>query len=408
MPARESQYLTAKEAAEALGVTLETVYAYVSRGLIRSESAEGNESRRRGRRYSAEDVRLLQARKERRRDPEGAVQGALDWGTPILESGLTLIADGRLYYRGIDAVKLASTTPFEEVATLLWTGETVAAAPLFAKAREKAAVREFSPAVEHLGLFHRLQTVLPAIGAADPAAWDLRPEAVAGAGARILSLLFSTVTGERLPGNLAGSLAAAWAPDEPGAEPLLNAALVLCADHELNVSSFTARCVASAGATPYAVVGAGLSALSGFRHGGHTARVDALFREVEGAPDVGAALAGRLSRGEGLPGFGHPLYPTGDIRGRYLLEALETAYPSSPARLLARETAGEAFTLVREHPTIDFALVTLARVLDLPPEAPLVLFALGRTAGWIAHAIEQYGSGRLIRPRARYIGPPPE
>ena len=89
-----------------------TLYAYVSRGMVRSEAVEG---KRRNRRYRAEDVRRLKERKERRRDPDGVVEGALHWGTPVMESGITLIDDGRLYYRGRDVVDLAAGKAVRDV-----------------------------------------------------------------------------------------------------------------------------------------------------------------------------------------------------------------------------------------------------------------------------------------------------
>src|SRR5918993_4225092 len=122
----ESRYLTARRAAEELGVSVATLYAYVSRGMIRSEAAGG-----RGRRYRAEDVRRLKARKERRRDPDAVVEGALSWGTPVMESAITLVTDDGLYYRGRDAVALSAGSTVEEVAALIWTGDPARAAELF-------------------------------------------------------------------------------------------------------------------------------------------------------------------------------------------------------------------------------------------------------------------------------------
>jgi citrate synthase len=239
-------------------------------------------------------------------------------------------------------------------------------------------------------------------------AYDLRPTAVARTGARILRLLAATaVGGGSAETGVARTLQQGWVPDEPQAAALLDAALVLCADHELNVSSFTARCVASAGTTPYAVTIAGLCALSGVKHGGNTGRVEAFLKEVGTAARARDVIAGRLRRGEPIPGFGHPLYPEGDPRGRALLEAAAAAYPEAPAVELASTVVEEASELIGERPTIDFGLVILSLVLSLPAGGALALFALGRTVGWIGHAIEQYQSDQMIRPRARYIGEQP-
>src|SRR5688572_11176815 len=125
---REERYLSSGQAAEELGVSLATLYAYVSRGMVRSEAGEW---KGRARRYRAEDVRRLKERKERRRDPDGVVEGALHWGTPVLESGITMIDGGGLYYRGRDVVDLAEESTIEEVAALVWTGDEAMAPALF-------------------------------------------------------------------------------------------------------------------------------------------------------------------------------------------------------------------------------------------------------------------------------------
>lgn len=187
---------------------------------------------------------------------------------------------------------------------------------------------------------------------------------------------------------------------------VIRKALVLCSDHELNVSAFVARCAASAGASPYDVVSAAMATLKGPRHGGATERVAALFAEIETPKRARAVIANRLRRGESLPGFGHPLYPAGDPRAALLLKLAEAG--NDQERRLARHLVKAGSELLHDLPNLDFGLVALSRAYGLPEHAPLLLFALGRTIGWIAHAIEQYAASELIRPRARYTGPPPE
>jgi citrate synthase len=182
------------------------------------------------------------------------------------------------------------------------------------------------------------------------------------------------------------------------------------ADHELNASTFVARCVASTGATPYAVVSAALSALSGRRHGGAAARAEALFHEIgrgdeSPAKDPMAVMAARLARDEGLPGLGHPLYPDGDPRALAIVDAVAAALPEGGARVAASAVA--AMQLTGQYPNVDFALAGAMTALGLPAGAALGIFVVGRTVGWIAHAIEQYQSRVLIRPRARYTGKRP-
>ncbi|MBI2687729.1 MAG: citrate synthase family protein [Acidobacteria bacterium] len=378
-------YLGAKEAAEALGVSMATLYAYTSRGQLRSEPVP---QRPRERRYLRADVARLGERKEARRDPAKAAARGLHWGSAVLESGITLIHEGRLYYRGKDAVEFAERATLEQAAALLWEGDF--------DFRDAVTVGRLAGNEA----ITRFQMALPAAGALDEASYDLRPAGVRRTGARILRLLTAVAAGREGKGPIHKSLAEAW-----GAEgEAIRTALVLCADHELNASAFTARCAASAGATPYDVVSAALATLKGRRHGGETERVAALFDEAGSAR---AALGRRLRMGERLPGFGHPLYPAGDPRAGLLLRLAEQR-GSRREWKLARGLMSAAAELVEEKPNLDFGLVAMARAYGLPAEAPIVLFALGRTVGWIAHAMEQYATGELIRPRANYTGPAPE
>jgi citrate synthase len=393
--------LTAEAAADALGVTKATLYAYTSRGQLRSEPAPG---RPRERRYYRQDIERLRERKEMRHDPAKAAARGLHWGSPVLESGITLIQNGKLYYRGQDAVNLAGTATLEQAAELLWAAE--AGEQLFAQPQKHSPellARLRTGAKDSLTL---LQTALPIAGAADLKSYDLRPESVRQTGARILRLLTTIAAGcdTRAPVHLA--LQAGWAPKRATAASAIRAALVLSADHELNVSAFAARCAASAQASPYDVVSAALATLKGSLHGA-TERVSSLFAETGAPRRARSVLANRLRRGERIPGFGHPLYPTGDPRATMLLRLAE-ASGNDAAWQLARSLSKAGAELIRDLPNLDFALVAMARAYRLPERAPFLMFALGRAVGWIAHAIEQYAESNLIRPRARYTGPAPE
>src|SRR5688500_6625983 len=190
-----ARYLTAQEAARALGVNPATLYAYVSRGLVRSE-ASGDNARQR--RYHAEDVQRLQQRQQQRRHPEQTVSEALHWGAPLLDSALTLITDGRLYYRGHDAVALAHTHSFEAVAGLLWTGRLGGEGTSFFPASPPPLPKRCLALLPHLrGLpsIDRLQALLHVAAPDDLAAYDLRPESVMHTGARLLHLLAAAATG---------------------------------------------------------------------------------------------------------------------------------------------------------------------------------------------------------------------
>src|SRR5687768_4752036 len=394
-PRKPTEWLDAKAATRLLDVNRATLYAYVSRGFVRSEPVPG---RPRERRYAREDVERLRVRAEERRNPEKAAANALRWGVPILESSITLIADGKLYYRGQDVNELARTRSLEEVAALIWCGSfeaDVFDTPLHVISGVSGP---------DLPFINRAQSVLPLVAARDELAFDLRPRNVAQTGWRIVNLLTSVAAAsQELEGTVEETLAREWAPKKKDAAKMIRAALIVCADHELNVSAFTARCVASAASNPYAVVVAGLAALEGTKHGGATARVDALWRDLRRARDVRAKLAERLRRGETIDGFGHPLYPNGDPRAALLLDML----PKSAELTFARNLAESVDSVLGEKPNLDLALVAVERVLDLPRGSALALFAIGRTIGWIAHAIEQYAQDAMIRPRAKYVGPKP-
>jgi citrate synthase len=391
-------WLAAAEAASLLGVNRATLYAYVSRGFVRSQASPGAT---RERMYSRDDVTRLRRRTEERRAPDKAAAHALQWGMPVLESSIALIDGHRLYYRGIDAARLARSRSLEEVAALIWSGQLDAAAPPRAMPPIASALRSRPPFVA------RAQSMLAAASVDDPLAMDLRPANVAATGLRIVRILAMAATGTTIgSANVDHALARKWAIGTRGAD-MVRAALVLCADHELNVSSFTARCVASAGSHPYAVVIAGLAALEGPRHGGASARVEAMLASMRGLRPLRGAVTGRLRRGEPIDGFGHPLYRDGDPRARVLLEMLGERYTTSAEHRFIVDFVRAATSATGEQPNVDFALAAVARVLKLPAGSPLMLFAIGRSVGWIGHALEQYATGQLIRPRAKYVGVPP-
>jgi citrate synthase len=388
----ELDLLTARQAAERLGIKLDTLYAYVSRGRLQSVSLPGSRERR----YRVEDVETMLAAREGERPVRSTETKAL---MPVIGSSICLIENGRLFYRGKDAIRLSEWATLEDVATLLWRAEEDA--DLDADRPDASPGSMSTP-----GLIERCQISLAAMADADLPAVDLTRTGVIRTGRRILRVLAASVAPlTPLLEPVHHRLAAAWRLDETGAE-ILRQCVVLIADHELNASTFVARCVASTGATPYAVVSAALSALSGRRHGGASARAEVLFAELARGGDAMTVMAGRLARGEDLPGFGHFLYPTGDPRATTILAAITRTLPE--ARPLIESAVAAGTRLTGRPPNVDFALAATATALALPRNAALALYIVGRAVGWIAHAIEQYESGILIRPRARYVGLQPE
>lgn len=396
------EWLTSKEAARRLGVSPATVYAYVSRGLLRSEGKDGQRERR----YRADDVDQLKRRRDIGRKAESIAASALDFGTPVLESALTLIESGRLYYRGQDAARLSRNSSLEQVAQLLWDCDD---RPFAARNLPpmSAALRSAWQAAAALPPVDACLVLLPAAARWDHPSWVDDRAAMLETGARILRLLAAGVTGQPLSDRpIHEQIAAAWnVPAEHA--PLIRAALVLSADHEFNASAFAARVVASTGANLYASTMAGLVAINGPRHGGLTRRVAALLSELSQVSDIDAEVASRVSQRIYIPGFGHQLYPDGDARALALFAMMREFTPGSAELAFAERVAVAVEHQIDRKPNVDFAMVSLSRVLGLPKDSALSLFLLGRTVGWIAHAIEQSAHGALIRPRARYTGPRP-
>ncbi|WP_423069400.1 citrate synthase [Devosia sp. CN2-171] len=371
-------WLSAADALARLGSKPQSLYANVSRGRIRAKP-DPSDSRRSL--YREEDVDRVAHRSRGRRSAVATASEAISWGEPVLASAISTVSGGRLYYRGKDATELAEDATLEDIAELLWgtpyrsSGQPIEAQP-------------------------SIQTLLSALAARisdDPSSAGrgtvlLREDALS-----VFATALSALAG-RGQGPAHIQLAAAFG--RPDAADALRRALVLLADHELNASTFAARVTVSTGAALSAGALAGLAALGGPRHGNAAPEVLALAEDIDAHPEAAEeALRDWLGERRAVPGFGHPLYPRGDIRCRALLAAIDL-----PPAFVRLAEAGRA--ILDEEPNVDFALAVLASAYDLPREAPATIFALARSVGWLAHGIEQATSGQLIRPRARYVGPP--
>ncbi|MEX0406366.1 citrate synthase family protein [Aquibium sp. LZ166] len=391
----EPLYLNAREAAGELGVSPATLYAYVSRGLIRSEPVPDT----RARRYRADDVRAL----KNRRAPSGtAREPASDM--PVIESSISTITEAGPIYRGVPAVALAEQGTLEQAATLLWGIDSIDPFEPDNLPELSGAMRIVAGAIEKPSPIARAVAVLSLAGDGDPRAFNRTRDGRAQVGARVMRLVTSAIL-ERAPGSapLHRQVAQAWTPDDRKAEDLFRRALVLLADHELNASSFTVRCAASTGLNLYDATIAGLVALKGPKHGGAGPLAAHLVADLaEG--DMARNIRERVALGEPMPGFGHTVYERGDPRAEHLLAELAKSGDQQRLAVDAPAMITEATGL---HPNIDFALAVMMRSLGLAIGHELALFAIARTAGWVAHAMEQLATGTLIRPRARYVGPVP-
>ncbi|KQW87469.1 hypothetical protein ASC94_29295 [Massilia sp. Root418] len=380
--------LSSREAAAILGVSPATLYAYVSRGLL-SSIADG---KTRSKRYAHEEVLRLAARKADGKRAGHAVAAAMSWGVPVLESRISLIADGKLFYRGHDSAGLAACATLEQTAAILWeqAGAPATLPPLPVLPPAAAALARAMPPLERAMAF---LPVLAAQSAQSVQSLQSGQPVQAEQPAQLMRMLAGLLLGADITqAPLHEQVARAWKLGGAGKD-LLRAALVLMADHELNTSAFTVRCVASTGAALPAVLCAGLAALSGREHGGHYL----MAKEVILAQMEGTAAGGLQPM---RPGFGHPLYPNGDPRAKVLLDMIRPLPQAAGVLAVAARAARTAGA----EPNSDFALAALELALDLPQHSGIVIFALARSAGWLAHAAEQVADGGMIRPRARYVG----
>jgi citrate synthase len=406
MKAHPSDPLNARAAADLLGVKLQTLYAYASRGLLKSLPG----TRGRARRYARADLDALRARSA------GPAANALRFGDPVLETRITRMTPEGPWYRGRSAVALArSGAPFTSVAELLWSGALPERAPAWPLDESAWPARELAKLVPRGSPpLTAIAVALPVLAAADPTRFDTHAEAVLTRARRLIPRLAAACALALDPQRLAPALTAAdpvralalalGAPTTKRPLELLNLTLVLLSDHELNASTFAARVAASTGADLYACLGAALAALSGPLHGGASEQVEMLAREAGSASAAAAAVRDRMRRAERIPGFGHVLYPDGDPRVAPLLEAALRLAPRAPrvktiAAIVAAMADGG-----RPKPNVDIALACACAALDLPPGQGPGIFAIGRSAGWVAHILEQYDAGFVLRPRARFIG----
>jgi citrate synthase len=405
-----AEWIGATEAAERLGIKQASLYSYVSRGVLTPRRGEDG----RASLFDAAEIDGL-ARRGRPRQARGAAE-------LVIRTSLTEISGDRLRYRGHDAIALATQRSFEDVAGLLWTGsfgDPAGAAPWQAT-REAVAAGSAAQAALPPGTYplERLQVIVPALAVTDRLRLQLdRPAVIAAARGLIAGMVdclpsvgFVAVKGDGEVGgrqSIAARLATKLCPRPPsaGLTGALRAALVLLADHELAASTLAARVAASVRADPYAVVGTGLGAMSGALHGGAALGAEVMLVSADGPADAPRVVGELLRRGERIPGFGHFVYQTGDPRAVLLLDLIRQAAPDSDRLAVAEAVLAEARRRALPAPNIEFALAVLAAVTGMSPGSGEAVFATARTAGWLAHALEEYARATPIRPRGVYTGP---
>jgi citrate synthase len=399
------KWLTAEEVAERLNIKRETVFAYVSRGRLASRRSEDG----RGSVFDPLDVERLAARVKS--------SGRPGMGAP--ESEITLIQDGELYYRGIPARRLAAERSFEDTAELLWgsdrnRGHDWEPAPEAGKLGESVAA--LLPLVTLP--VDQLRIIASVVGALELPGWETSADVVAASARRLLMTMIAALpeysepvawTGEPMSGVLVPFLwsrlcARAPVPSELRA---LSTAMVMGADHDLASATMVVRTAARAGVDPGGIVRLGLDVGSGPVKGAAGLAIESFLRDVATPANVEGALARRLRQGEPVPGFGHVMYPNGDPRAGELLARLREADVDQERLATVEEVIARQMRRGLPHPNAGFSLSALSYVSDMIPGAGEVIFVIARTAGWIAHAIEEYGSDPSPRLSSVYVGPRP-
>jgi citrate synthase len=401
-----------REAARRLGVKPETLYAYVSRGLLGSRRAVAG----RGSTFDPAEVEAL-ARRGRPAPPESSAgsAGGAAAGWAQVRTGITLIDPERYYFRGVDAIALAEAYTYEEVAEWLWTGVLRRGVRFTAPPQPLAAARRAAAALPaDCGPVNRLRVAVIAAATADPLRFDLSQEAVLGSARTLIPTVVDALPPVGPPHRGSGPLAQRlWSrltaqPSDEASLRVLDAALALLIDHDLAASTLAARVAASARAHPYAVVSAGLGALDGPLHGQASALAHRMLAEVLERGGAGPVVAEHQRAGQRIPGLGHSLYRDEDPRARLLFTLLDRVPEAADALAAARDVVATTARHSPLHANVDLALGVMSVSFGMPVEAGETVFAVARTAGWIAHALEEYGERPLrMRPSGSYDGPRP-
>jgi citrate synthase len=394
-------YLSAAETARRLGIKQATLYAYVSRGQLQAHRP----SDARASLFHPDEVDRLQARPARAARPELSIPSAV-----------TLIRPDGLYYRGVDAISLAATHTYEQVAELLWHGPTGGSHTWPAPEATQAGIAAQQALPPDALPIEKLQTAVAFMAPADPLRYDVTTAAVLRVAPGLISAMAACLSGSAQTAHsspdqpsqpLAAALSARLSAKPPSAAltRAVNAAMILLADHELAASTVAVRIAAANRSPVYGCIAVGLGVLQGPWHGGMSLRAEDLLAQIRSPGHADAVIHAHLSRGDPLWGFGQPLYSNGDPRAAALLRLI---LGSAPARHCATINRILAFTAENSlpPPNIDFVLAALAYCWSLSRGAGQAIFAVARAAGWIAHAIEEYERKASYRIRATYTGLP--
>ncbi len=388
-------YLSAKEAASLLGISVNTLYAYVSRKGIRTRSVPD----RKGSLYWGEDIRRLAA------TPDHTTNRTLV-GNLVETTAVTLLTSEGPFYRGKSALFLAKSATFEETAALLWGADPAIfeqplhpLPPTFGDARK---------AVAHLTTIDQLISLLPLFEQASPKNYDLSPEGYHASGVHLLRLFAALLAkvAEPVIQPIHELIAVSRGAGE--LSDVVRQLLVLMADHELAPSTYVVRAAANIGTTPFQAVIAGLSSARGRRvTAAKSYTIRQFIEEMLSDSDPERAIVRRVRHGEPLPGFSDGIYRGRDTRADFLLNSLRDQHGNRPSVAALLRAVELARTVAGVMPDIVIPFMFIERELGVSHDDGAIGW-LGRVAGWLAHASEQYQTGHMVRFEAAYVGELPE
>lgn len=351
-------------------------------------------------------------------------------GVIAAETKVSSIIDSQLTYAGYAIDDLAENAEFEEIIFLLWHYRLPNKEELNELKEKLFNYMTLNPrvyshfeeyATDNVHPMTALRTSVSYIAHFDPNAEDEEDkeklERAIRIQAKIASLVtaFARVREGKEPVkpskdlNYAGNflyMLRGELPDDIEVEAF-NKALVLHADHELNASAFTARCAVSSLSDMYSGIVAAVGSLKGPLHGGANERVMNMLSEVKSIDEVEAYIDNKIENKEKIMGFGHRVYKDGDPRAKYLKEMSRKITEETGQKQLFDISVKIAEQMKEKKgliANVDFYSATVYHSLNIPHDLFTPIFAVSRTAGWIAHIFEQYRDNRIMRPRAKYIG----
>lgn len=407
------QLLTAQEASALLGIKPATLYTYVSRGLLHPL----RQAHRKANRYLLEELQSLKVRSSVRQGSGPVAAAAMRWGQPVIETSITEIEADGPRYRGFLATDLVRhPARFENTAELLWSGLQTDSPQTWPIETMKVDVARALEAMLQQGCNRPRMMRVFSIVATVLGGGTLEEELRIGSTERLSrQMLFAFAGACGLLGprgvyqqpQVEQSLAlhvmdAMGATKAPALEQAINTALILSADHELSSSTFSARIAASTGATLHACVVAALATHQGAALAGGADAAEDFIESLHSNADLIGRLAEAELKGQRLPGFGLPIYPNGDPRAALMIKLAQQKAPGSAQADLALRFVEGINERLGLHPNIEMGLVVLCNAWRLPPRSACALWGIGRTAGWIAHTMEQRLAGFTIRPKGLY------